>query len=85
MCSDNFDHTGSQERHFVASQPHMAGRPAALENENDREWDWSENEGAGASEPSDVVVVKTPKVNLVRLAWSAPWNELRLAEQLVKA
>src|SRR5690242_15542262 len=49
------------------------------------EWDWSENEGAGASEPSYVVVVKTPKVNLVRLAWSAPWNELRLAEQLVKA
>jgi hypothetical protein len=29
------------------------------------------------------MVVKTPKVNLVRLAWSAPLNELRLAEQLV--
>jgi len=28
-------------------------------------------------------VVKTPKVNLIRLAWSAPWNELRLAEQLL--
>jgi DNA-binding beta-propeller fold protein YncE len=26
------------------------------------------------------MVVKTPKVNLIRLAWSAPWNELRLAE-----
>jgi hypothetical protein len=29
------------------------------------------------------VVVKAPRMNLVRPAWNAPWNELRLAEQLV--
>jgi hypothetical protein len=39
--------------------------------------------GAGAGEPFCVVVVKAPMMNLVRPAWSAPWNELRLAEQLV--
>jgi hypothetical protein len=42
-----------------------------------------ENNVAGAGEPFSVVVVKAPMMNLVRPALSAPWNELRLAEQLV--
>jgi len=29
---------------------------------------------AGAGEPFCVVVVKAPKMNLVRPAWNAPWN-----------
>jgi hypothetical protein len=45
--------------------------------------DLRENNGAGAGGPFSVVVVKAPKMNLVRPAWSAPWNELGLAEQLV--
>jgi hypothetical protein len=40
-----------------------------------------ENNVAGAGEPFCVVVVKAPKINLVRPAWSAPWNEPPLAEQ----
>jgi hypothetical protein len=42
-----------------------------------------ENNGAGAGEPFSVVVVKAPMMNLVLTAWSVPWNELQLAEQLV--
>jgi hypothetical protein len=33
-----------------------------------------ENEHAGAGELLSVVVVKTPTINLVPPAWSAPWN-----------
>jgi hypothetical protein len=60
----------------------LAWPSATLGNENAGDV-LRENHGTGAGEPLGVVVAKAPVMNLVRLAWSVPWNELRLAEQLV--
>ena len=47
---------------------------ATLENENVRQRELAENEHAEAGELFSVVVVKAPTINLVRPAWTAPWN-----------
>jgi hypothetical protein len=47
---------------------------ATLENENGLDRSSRENKHAGAGELFSVVAVKTPTINLVRLAWIAPWN-----------
>jgi hypothetical protein len=47
---------------------------ATLENENGLQRELGENEHAGAGELFSVVVVKAPTINLVRPAWTAPWN-----------
>jgi hypothetical protein len=48
---------------------------ATLEDENGGGASLGENGFAGAGEPVSVVVAIAPRMNLVRPAWNAPWNE----------